>query len=283
VPALEMKTWQRESQNLRKDGSIFPVRLVSDLVADATGNPLAIVTVCEDITERKEAESRLKASVAEKDVLLKEIHHRVKNNLQIISSLLNLQLKKMVDATTRSELNATRDRIRSMALIHAKLYQSENLAQVDFAEYVEEFAGQLARLYDVRPEKVRLLLDVESVYLDVDVAIPCGMIINELLTNALKYAFPGERRGEVAVRLRVEDRKLLLCVEDDGVGMPAQIDVETTGTLGLQLVRALTQQLGGELRVERNGGTRVSLQVPEREGQAGGRWGGRPGAPEALN
>ena len=114
-----MKTWQRESQNLRKDGSLFPVRLVSDLVADAAGNPLAIVTVCEDITERKEAETRLKASVAEKDVLLKEVHHRVKNNLQIISSLLNLQLKKMVAAKTRSELNATRDRIRSMALIHS--------------------------------------------------------------------------------------------------------------------------------------------------------------------
>jgi len=263
-PERTIKTWQRESRNLRKDGSTFPVRLVSDLVSDAAGYPLAIVTVCEDITERKEAEERLKTSLVEKDVLLKEVHHRVKNNLQIISSLLNLQLKKIVDEKTRGELNATRDRIRSMALIHAKLYQSENIAQIDFAEYVSEFADQLVRLYDVRPERIRLLLDVEKLYLDVDVAIPCGMIINALLTNALKYAFPGGGRGEIVVRLRAEEQLLRLCVEDDGVGIPPQVDIENSSSLGLQLVRALVQQLGGRMSVERDGGRRIEVQMPEK-------------------
>jgi PAS domain S-box-containing protein len=261
-PGENIQTGQRDSLNQRKDGSIFPVQLVSDLVADAAGNPLAIVTVCEDITKRKETEQRLKASVLEKEVLLKEVHHRVKNNLQIISSLLNLQMKKITDAKTRGELSATRNRIQSMALIHAKLYQSENLSQINFAEYIEVFSRQLRSLYDVRAEKVGLVLDIDEVYLDVDVAIPCGMIVNELLTNALKYAFPGERRGEVRIGLRSAAAQTVLSVEDNGVGLPPEIDLERVETLGLQLVRALAKQVDGTLTVERGGGTRVVVLCP---------------------
>lgn len=261
-PAANVETGQRESLNLRKDGSIFPVQLVSDLVVDAGGNPLAVVTVCEDITERKETEARLRASIVEKDVLLKEVHHRVKNNLQIISSLLNLQMKKITEAKTRAELNATRNRIRSMALIHAKLYQSKNLSQINFAEYIEEFSRQLRSLYNVSPKKVKLVLDIDAVYLDVDVAIPCGMIVNELLTNALKYAFPEERSGEIRVVLRSELSETVLSVEDNGVGLPPEIDMARVETLGLQLVRGLAQQINGTVTVEQNGGTRVVIRCP---------------------
>jgi two-component sensor histidine kinase len=257
-----MQTGARESLNLRKDGSVFPVRLVSDLVTDAESNPLAVVTVCEDITERKETEARLKASIAEKDVLLKEVHHRVKNNLQIISSLLNLQMMKITDVKTRAELNATRNRIRSMALIHAKLYQSKNLSQINFAEYIEEFSRQLRSLYNVSSKKVKLVLDIDAVYLDVDVAIPCGMIVNELLTNALKYAFPEERSGEIRVVLRSEQSETVLSVEDNGVGLPPGIDLERVETLGLQLVRGLAQQVNGTVTVEQSRGTRVVIRCP---------------------
>jgi PAS domain S-box-containing protein len=261
-PGANVQAGERESLNLRKDGSVFPVRLVGDLVTDAAGNPLAVVTVCEDITERKETEGRLKASLVEKDVLLKEVHHRVKNNLQIISSLLNLQMKKITEAKTRAELNATRNRIRSMALIHAKLYQSKNLSQINFAEYIEEFSRQLRSLYNVSSKKVKLVLDIDAVYLDVDVAIPCGMIVNELLTNALKYAFPEERSGEIRVVLRSEAAATVLSVEDNGVGLPPEIDLARVETLGLQLVRGLAQQLKGTVTVEQNGGTRVVIRCP---------------------
>jgi PAS domain S-box-containing protein len=261
-PGVNVQTGARQSQNLRKDGSIFPVRLVSDLVADVEGNPLAVVTVCEDITTRKETEARLRASLAEKDVLLKEIHHRVKNNLQIISSLLNLQMKKITEAKTRAELNATRNRIRSMALIHAKLYQSQNLSQINFAEYIEEFSRQLRSLYNVNPNRVKLVLDIDAVYLDVDVAIPCGMIVNELLTNALKYAFPEQRSGEIRVVLRAEAAATVLSVEDNGVGLSSEIDLAEVDTLGLQLVRGLAQQLNGTVTIEQNGGTRVVIRCP---------------------
>jgi PAS domain S-box-containing protein len=261
-PGVNVQTGARQSQNLRKDGSIFPVRLVSDLVADVEGNPLAVVTVCEDITTRKETEARLRASLAEKDVLLKEIHHRVKNNLQIISSLLNLQMKKITEAKTRAELNATRNRIRSMALIHAKLYQSQNLSQINFAEYIEEFSRQLRSLYNVNPNRVKLVLDIDAVYLDVDVAIPFGMIVNELLTNALKYAFPDERSGKIRVVLRSEAAATVLSVEDNGVGLSSEIDLAEVDTLGLQLVRGLAQQLNGTVTIEQNGGTRVVIRCP---------------------
>jgi len=261
-PGEGIQAGQRESLNQRKDGSIFPVQLVSDLVVDAAGHPLAVVTVCEDITERKAAEELLKASIAEKDVLLKEIHHRVKNNLQIMSSLINLQMAKISDANTREELNATRNRIRSMALIHERLYQSENLSQVNFAEYVDVFSRHLCSLYNVDPAKVKILLDIEASNLHVDMAIPCGMIVSELLTNALKYAFPAERQGIINVILRTEPAGRVLVVEDNGVGLPPTIDLESVKTLGLQLVRGLAQQIGGTVSIERSGGTRVVIRCP---------------------
>lgn len=265
-PGEKVQADQRESLNLRKDGGIFPVQLVSDLVADAAGSPLAVVTVCEDITERKETETRLKASLTEKDVLLREVHHRVKNNLQIISSLINLQMKKITEAKTRAELNATRNRIRSMALIHAKLYQSGNLSKINFAEYIEEFSRQLRSLFNINPKKVSLVLDIDAVYLGVDVAIPCGMIVNELLTNAVKYAFPEERKGQIRVVLRSEAAQTVLSVEDNGIGLPPEIDLEHVETLGLQLVHGLAQQIEGIVTVERSGGTRVVIRCPTADG-----------------
>jgi two-component sensor histidine kinase len=149
-----------------------------------------------------------------------------------------------------------------MALIHAKLYQSQNLSQINFAEYIEEFSRQLRSLYNVYPNRVKLVLDIDAVYLDVDVAIPCGMIVNELLTNALKYAFPEQRSGEIRVVLRAEAAATVLSVEDNGVGLSSEIDLAEVDTLGLQLVRGLAQQLNGTVTIEQNGGTRVVIRCP---------------------
>jgi PAS domain S-box-containing protein len=280
-PLREALTWARESRNLRKDGRIFPVWLVSDLVAGVDGTPLAVVTVCEDITERKQAEQALRQSLLEKEALIREVHHRVKNNLQIISSLLNLQMKKISDEGARIEFNTLRGRIRSMALIHERLYQAEDLSRIDFSRYVREFARQIFRLHGTGADRVRLVMDLEEATLDVDVAIPCGMIINELLTNALKYAFPAERRGKVVIRLRADGAQTVLSVEDDGIGLPGGGDSLPAGTLGLQLVRSLAAQINATVAVEVADGTRVTIRCaaagrsPQRAVS-----GGMPSAPE---
>ena len=178
-----------------------------------------------DITERKRAEERIKASLREKEVLLKEIHHRVKNNLQVISSLVSLQADGLADPTLRDLFQDVRDRVRSMALVHEKLYQSANLARVEFADYARSLLALPLAGPRRRRGRVRLTLDLEPVSLSVETAVPCGLILNELVSNALKHAFPGGRGGEVAVALHAgPDGRVRLRVRDNGVGLPAGLD-----------------------------------------------------------
>jgi two-component sensor histidine kinase/HAMP domain-containing protein len=211
------------------------------------------------IAERKAAEQQLRASLAEKEVLLKEIHHRVKNNLQVISSLLNLQAHETADPEACRLLHESQGRIRSMALIHEQLYQSEDLARIDFAEYLGRLASHLERSLGAGERQIAVKLDVETVSLPLEQAIPCGMIVNELLTNAIQHGFPQGRSGEVRVQFRQENERLVLAVEDNGVGVPAGV-VETQGTtLGLKVVRALVRQVHGEMTVEYEGGTRFKV------------------------
>jgi len=214
-----------------------------------------------DITERRRAEAQIAASLKEKEVLLKEIHHRVKNNLQVISSLLNLQAATVVDGKTLEQLRESQNRIRSMALIHERLYQSGNLARIDFGEYVRSLVGFLARTYSM--STVRIVVNVQSIDLPVNTAIPCGLIINELVSNALKYAFPGGREGEVNIDLVVKpDGSGVLSVRDDGIGLPAELVPQKTTTLGLQLVNTLTKQLNGSIELMRGNGTTFSITFP---------------------
>jgi two-component sensor histidine kinase len=197
--------------------------------------------------------------------LLKEIHHRVKNNLQVTSSLLRLQASKTSDPDARQVLRESRDRIRSMALVHEMLYRSQNLARIDFADYARSLVIQLFRSYD-SARHVQRSVEVERVLLGVDLAVPCGLIINELVANALKHAFPDERPGRVWVQLDASDDRYQLRVRDDGVGFPDTVDFRSTDTLGLQLVRTLVDQMEGTIEIEREGGTEIVVVFPRRGG-----------------
>jgi PAS domain S-box-containing protein len=219
------------------------------------GKPAGIVTLI-DTTEAKLAEERIRRSLAEKEILLKEVHHRVKNNLQIISSLLDLQSDYVRDEQSRVFFRDSQNRIRSMALIHEKLYQSESLAFVDFREYIVDLANYLFSVSVKDPDLIRLTIDVGEVSLSVDEAIPCGLIINELISNSLKHAFPDDRGGEITVTCRIgEDGRITLTVSDNGIGLPPGLDVENTETLGLQLVAMLVKQLHARIDLSGDHGT----------------------------
>lgn len=205
-------------------------------------------------------EEVLKASLREKEVLLKEIHHRVKNNLQVISSLLNLQSGSITAPAVLAIFTESQNRIKSMALIHERLYQSKDLAHIDFSEYVRTLTNHLYRSYVVNTNLIRLAIHVDNIHLNVDTAIPCGLMLNELVSNALKYAFPQGRKGEIDISLvRREDERLVLIVKDNGVGLPHDMDIKSSKSLGLKLVNILTQQLQGDLQYHVDNGTAFQL------------------------
>ncbi|HEU0008080.1 MAG TPA: histidine kinase dimerization/phosphoacceptor domain -containing protein, partial [Terriglobia bacterium] len=237
---------------LRRDGSEFPVELsISPLKA---GNVVTFCGFITDITQRKQAEEQIKASLHEKEVLLKEIHHRVKNNLQVICSLLNLQSGYIRDPEALALFLESESRIRSMAMIHERLYQNESLSRVDFAEYLSSLSSLLFTTYVANPAAVRLMTRLDPMFLDIDTALPLGLIVNELVSNSLKYAYPEGRSGVVELRLCADpENQYTLSVRDQGVGLPAGFDVNNTDTLGLHLVNILSAQLGAALSVESNG------------------------------
>lgn len=210
--------------------------------------------------ERKEAEDKLKTSLAEKEVLLREIHHRVKNNLQIITSLLNLQSRHIEDEPALDMFQESRNRVRSMALVHEKLYRSNDLAKVDFSEYIQSLGRHLFMSYGINSAVIDLDVRVSDVFLDINTSIPCGLIINELISNSLKHAFYGRKQGKIHVGLGPgKNGKYKLLVKDDGVGLPKGLDVKKTESLGLQLVTMLVEQLQGTLRIENKKGTAIEI------------------------
>ncbi|MBI3320819.1 MAG: response regulator [Candidatus Omnitrophica bacterium] len=214
----------------------------------------------EEIAARRQVQEELEASVREKEVLLREIHHRVKNNLQVISSLLSLQSTYLTDPQLLELFEDSRNRIRSMALVHETLYASANLSSIDMVSYVRDLASLLARSYAA--EAVQLRLQVEPIFLGVDTAIPCGLLLNELVSNAFKHAFPDRRGGEVDISLRrlAEDR-FLLTVQDTGIGVPPRVSLSNPETLGLRLVAALVSQLQGEIQLDRAEGGGASFTI----------------------
>lgn len=225
-----------------------------------------IVTVIRDITNRKKAEEKIKASLNENVVLLKEIHHRVKNNLQVVSSLLYLQSTKLENAQAQNIINESQNRIRSMAMIHEKLYKSESLAKIDFSVYIKDLTNYLYRTYSVNINNVKLRTDIQNISLKIDSAIPCGLILNELVSNAMKYAFPGERKGEVFIEfINKNDTVVQFNVSDNGVGLPENIQLENSESLGLMLVNTLVDQLKGSIVIERDGGTSFRISFSQKD------------------
>jgi PAS domain S-box-containing protein len=247
-----------ETLHRRKDGTVFPVEVtVNYLEYQGAGFSFSFT---KDISERKQAEEKIRTSLQEKELLLKEIHHRVKNNLQVVSNLLDLQSDYVTDNKTRRFFQESQDRISAMALIHEKLYQTRDYMCIDFADYLDKLTQHLLRCYEKEAGLVSLVVEADTVAIGIDEAIPCGLIVNELLSNALKHAFPGGRKGEVTVRcISREDGRISLTVSDDGVGLPPGLDIRNTESLGLHLVTMLVRQLRGLIEVENNGGASFGI------------------------
>ena len=216
--------------------------------------------VIRDVTDRILFENQLKSSLKEKEVMLQEIHHRVKNNLQIISSLLRLQSNYIRDESLKNIFNVSQDRIQSMALIHQMLYQSSNLNSVDFSEYIRKMISRLSSVYLSKDKNIKFDIDIQNVNLSINQAIPCGLIINELVTNSLKHGFKYKQKGFIYVGLsKMGKEKIQIKVKDSGIGLPQNINLETTDTLGLTLVRDLVKQLRGTVSIQRKEGTEFNI------------------------
>ncbi len=212
-----------------------------------------------EVRERKKTEEKIEAALKEKEVLLKEIHHRVKNNMQLISSILNSQSKHIEDEQALMMFKNGQSRIRSMALVHEKLYESEDLAGIDFAEYIRSITTYLFSLHKIS-EAVRLNVDIKDILLDINTAIPCALIVNEIVSNSLKYAFPEGIEGEIYIGLHSNKRdKLILIVKDNGIGFPKELDFRKTESLGMQLIIMLVEQLEGTVELERKEGTAFTI------------------------
>ena len=245
----------------KKDGTVFYVEINIALVSDENGQPLHIQSIVRDITDRKQIESQILASLQEKEVMLKEIHHRVKNNMQVISSLLDLQADSLQDEQVRGLFKESQDRIKSMALIHEQLYQVPDLARIDFVNYVESLTSHLLRSYGAKEGNIVLHLDIAPLYLSIETAIPCGLIINELVSNAFKHAFPNGQAGQIWVTTlhKAETEQLTLQIKDNGVGLPANIDLQQPRSLGMTLVMTLVKQINGMIEWQNDHGLKFRI------------------------
>jgi PAS domain S-box-containing protein len=231
---------------------------------DEQGTPKYLLGISEDITEAKRIEKEMRESLREKETLLHEIHHRVKNNMQVISSLLRLQSNKTSDPLIREVFNASQNRIRTMALVHEKLYSSKNLSKISFSDYIQTLAVHLFHSYHKDDKHIHLRMNLESVDFGIETAVPCGLILNELLSNALKYAFPDERRGEIEIGLRsLGPHQYLLTVRDDGVGIPKHLDLQNPTSFGWEVIKMLVSQIDGSVEIRREKGTTVLVTLKE--------------------
>ncbi len=245
----------------RQDGSEFPVEVGLNPIETEEG--LMVLSSIVDISDRKIKERRIQAALEEKELLLGEIHHRVKNNLQVIESILNLQADGIGDLSVKTMLEDCRNRVRSMSLIHQSLYQSKDFGQVNFGDFLEALIPVLMGSYGGAAQTINLRVDVESVFLPINAAIPCALLVNELITNTLKHAFPQGGEGDIIVSMTGEaGRRVRLIIEDHGIGIPDSLDLEKAETLGLSLVTMLARQLLGSLSIQRRDPTRFTLEFP---------------------
>jgi PAS domain S-box-containing protein len=266
-----------ETIRRRKDGSQVDVSLTISPILDRAGVIVGASKIMRDITERKhyveqlrelnaELEARIRARTSElkeRDVLLQEIHHRVKNNLQVVSSLINMQIRSLVDLPTRSALQQCQSRVQAMAQIHEMLYQAKDYARIPFAKYSRELTTRVLSASGMSPDDVSLVFDCEELSLAVDQAIPCALILNELVANTLKHAFPNSASGEIRVDLRpVAGDRVVLAVSDNGIGLSPKFDPQRTNSLGLQLVVTLVEQLDGHLEITGERGTTFRITFP---------------------
>ena len=212
------------------------------------------------VIERKLADGNITKALKEKELMLKEIHHRVKNNMQVISSLINLKAGRIEDQDYKNMFDEIRDRIRSMALVHEQLYRSRDLAYINLKAYIMQLSRRLMRSYSIAPGKIGLKIDAEDLYIGINKAVPCGLITNELISNALKYAFPDDMKGHINIKLDKDDNgKLLLNIKDNGIGLTKDFNLQNAASLGLELVTMLIEQIDGSLEITGDDGTEVTI------------------------
>jgi len=255
----------RDLAGCRADGSEFPIEIGLNPISTEAG--VMVLASIIDITERQRAQQRLEDALREKTVLLNEVHHRVKNNLQVITSLLNLQADFAADPRLRAILAESCGRVKAMALTHQLLYEKKDFSRLELGDYLDRLVQSIRSSYRAGGNRIslRLVLSTPDVQLDLERAIPCGLLINELVTNSFKHAFEGERHGEIVIEIG-EDTDSLIClsVTDNGIGLPAEAELAKASSLGLQLVQLFVEQLHGQLTVDRKNGTRFSLRFPKR-------------------
>jgi PAS domain S-box-containing protein len=251
-------------RNYRKDGTLFWNELSISPIFDDEGNLTHFIGIQNDVTSRKEAEEQIKSSLKEKEILLKEVHHRVKNNLLVVSSLLDWQADYITDPAAIKIFEQSQHRIQSMALIHEKLYQSKNLGEIDLSEYLENLAKQLEYSFNSDDKRITINFDLQPIFLNIETATPCGLIVNELIANVFEHAFPNYKTGEIWLRLKQDETKqVTITIEDNGIGFPPDFDFYHTESLGLQLVCLLTKQLQGKITASCDHGTKLTLIFSE--------------------
>ena len=264
IPVIILTAYGTEELAVRsiKSGAIDYVTKTTELFRNIPWIAERALREWENIVERKRAEEKIEASLREKEALLREIHHRVKNNLQIISSLLSMQARKAKDENVIVSLLDSRSRIQTMSLIHAQLYQSENLEQVEMGTTIRKLVSFMLQIYAEAKKNITSVVTAEDVTLPISQAIPCGLIINELVSNVLKHAFKGMTEGSFEIYMRESaDDKIKLTVKDNGIGIPEELDIYKTDTLGLKIVRTLAEeQLKGKMRLIRDKGTEFYIE-----------------------
>lgn len=252
-----------KNDNVFDESQLELLTTIASQAAIALENSNLFAALQDELDEKKKTEKRITASLKEKELLLQEIHHRVKNNLQIMSSLLRLQSSHFKEQNIQHIFKESENRIKAMAIIHNKLYASSDYEKVDFADYIKTLTQNLYLSYGADPSTIKLKMEVKNIYLNIDTAIPCGLIINELVSNSLKYAFPNNREGCIHLKMNFENGDLILGVKDDGIGMDKNFDISSSDTLGLKLVQLLTSQMDGKVEIKNTIGTEFKIIFKE--------------------
>ncbi|MGA1874780.1 MAG: histidine kinase dimerization/phosphoacceptor domain -containing protein [bacterium] len=266
VEKAEDVFYKEERTLLAKSGRRIPVLFSRSLMRNEAGGMKGMVFVATDISDRKQAEEKIKASLEEKELLLRELYHRTKNNMQVIVSLIMLQSNYIKDERVLQTFREIENRIKSMALVHKNLYQSKSLSKIDLKQYVEELAQNLLKSYNTPSGQISLKFSAgKSIFISIDTAVPCGLVINEILSNSLQHAFPGDRKGEITMSLHTTDtNEIEIRIADNGIGVPQDFDFRKTNSLGFELIISLIEkQLNGEVKINTDQGMEIRFRFKE--------------------